>query len=38
MAVTAMSIMNGADIIRIHDVKENVRVARMTDAVVYAHG
>jgi dihydropteroate synthase len=38
MAVTAMSIMNGADIIRIHDVKENVRVARMTDAGVYAHG
>ena len=38
MAVTAMSIMNGADIIRVHDVKENVRVARMTDAVVYAHG
>ena len=38
LAVTAVSIMNGADIIRIHDVKENVRVARMTDAVVYAHG
>lgn len=38
MAATAISIMNGADIIRVHDVKENVRVARMTDAVVRAHG
>lgn len=38
LAVTAVSILNGANIIRVHDVKENVKVARMTDAVVYAHG
>lgn len=38
LAVTAISIMNGADIIRVHDVEENVKVARLTDAVVHAHG
>jgi dihydropteroate synthase len=38
MAVTAVGIMNGADIIRVHDVKENVKVAQMTDAIVHAHG
>ncbi|MDD3895249.1 MAG: dihydropteroate synthase [Syntrophomonadaceae bacterium] len=38
LAVTAVSIMNGADIIRVHDVKENVRLARITDAVVHANG
>ncbi|HJN14033.1 MAG TPA: dihydropteroate synthase, partial [Armatimonadota bacterium] len=32
-ATCACAIMNGADIIRVHDVKEMVRVARMTDAV-----
>lgn len=38
MAVTAVGIMNGADIIRVHDVRENVKVAQMTDAVVHAYG
>ena len=33
-ATVAISIANGADIIRIHDVKEMARVARMTDAIV----
>lgn len=33
-ATVALSIANGADIVRVHDVKEMVRVARMTDAVV----
>ncbi len=34
-AVTvALGIANGADIVRVHDVKEMVRVARMTDAIV----
>lgn len=32
-ATVALSIANGADIVRVHDVKEMVRVARMTDAV-----
>jgi dihydropteroate synthase len=29
-----MAIARGADIVRVHDVKEMARVARMTDAVV----
>lgn len=32
-ATVALSIAAGADIVRVHDVKEMVRVARMTDAV-----
>lgn len=35
-ATVAVSIRNGADIVRVHDVKEMVRVARMTDAIVRA--
>ena len=31
-ATVAISIANGADIVRVHDVKEMARVARMTDA------
>lgn len=33
-AAVALAIAHGADIVRVHDVKEMVRVARMTDAVV----
>lgn len=33
-ATVAISIANGADIIRVHDVKEMARVAKMTDAIV----
>ena len=33
-AAVAMSIAGGADIVRVHDVREMVRVARMTDAIV----
>ncbi len=33
-AVTAISIMKGADMIRVHDVKEMVQVAKMADAIV----
>ena len=33
-AAVAMSVAGGADIVRVHDVKEMVRVARMTDAIV----
>ena len=33
-ATVAISIANGADIVRVHDGKEMVRVARMADAVV----
>ena len=33
-ATVALGITQGADIVRVHDVKEMVRVARMTDAVV----
>ena len=34
LATTAIGIANGADIVRVHDVRENVRVARMSDAIV----
>ncbi len=33
-ATVALAIANGADIVRVHDVREMVRVARMSDAVV----
>jgi dihydropteroate synthase len=33
-ATVAISIANGADIVRVHEVKEMARVARMTDAIV----
>jgi len=33
-ATVALAIANGADIVRVHDVKEMVRVVRMSDAVV----
>ena len=33
-AAVAMNIAGGADIVRVHDVKEMVRVARMTDAIM----
>jgi len=35
-ATVAIAIANGADIVRVHDVKEMARVARMADAVVRA--
>ncbi|MDO4542485.1 MAG: dihydropteroate synthase, partial [Bacillota bacterium] len=35
-AVTAMSIANGADMVRVHDVKEMSRVAKMADAILTA--
>jgi dihydropteroate synthase len=34
LATTALAIANGADIVRVHDVQANVRVATMTDAVI----
>ena len=33
-ATVAIAIDRGADIVRVHDVRELVRVARMTDAIV----
>ena len=33
-ATVAISVANGADIVRVHDVREMVRVVRMSDAVV----
>jgi dihydropteroate synthase len=33
-ATVAVAIMNGVDIVRVHDVQAMVRVARMTDAIV----
>ncbi|GJQ51722.1 MAG: dihydropteroate synthase [Anaerolineaceae bacterium] len=37
-ATTAVGIARGADIIRVHDVKEMARVAKMTDAIVRKAG
>jgi dihydropteroate synthase len=34
LATTALGIAAGVDIVRVHDVRQNVRVARMSDAVV----
>jgi len=34
LATTALGIARGVDIVRVHDVEANVRVARMTDAIV----
>jgi len=34
LATTALGIAAGVDVVRVHDVEANVRVARMTDAVV----
>lgn len=34
LATTALAIAGGADIVRVHDVQSNVRVARMSDAIV----
>lgn len=33
-ATVALAIAHGADVVRVHDVKEMARVARMTDAIV----
>lgn len=34
VATTAIGIANGADMIRVHDVRANVRAARIADAVI----
>ena len=34
LATTALAVASGADIVRVHDVMENVRVTRMADAIV----
>jgi dihydropteroate synthase len=34
LATTALAIASGVDMLRVHDVRENVRAARMADAVV----
>lgn len=38
LAAVAIGIMNGADMVRVHDVRASKRVAMMTDAVVHQHG
>ena len=34
MATTVLGVMAGVDIVRVHDVRENARAARVADAVV----
>src|SRR4029078_1913318 len=36
LATTALGVAAGVDIVRVHDVKPNVRAARMSDAVIRA--
>ena len=40
IAITTAGVMKGASFIRVHDVKENVRVVKMTEAIIrgYRHG
>jgi dihydropteroate synthase len=38
VATTVLAIAAGVDMVRVHDVRENVRAARMTDAVVRQGG
>jgi len=38
IATTVLGIAAGVDIVRVHDVRPNVRAARMTDAIVRAAG
>ena len=37
VAVTALAIAGGADIVRVHDVRANVQAARIADAIVRGH-
>ncbi len=37
VAVTALAIAGGADIVRVHDVRANVEAARIADAIVRGH-
>ena len=37
LATTALGIAAGADIVRVHDVRANVRAARISDAIVRAN-
>lgn len=37
-AASTLCIAKGADIIRVHDVKGNARIAEMTDAIIRATG
>lgn len=37
LATTALGIAAGADIVRVHDVRENVRAARVADAIIRAN-
>jgi dihydropteroate synthase len=38
LAVAVASVLAGADLLRVHDVKETVRAVRMADALCYAEG
>ena len=38
LATTALGIAGGADIVRVHDVKQNALVAKMTDAMIAQMG
>ena len=37
LATTALGVAAGVDVVRVHDIRANVRVARMADAIVRRH-
>jgi dihydropteroate synthase len=37
LATTALGIAGGADVVRVHDVRANVRAARIADAIIRAN-
>ena len=38
LATTVMGVMKGCAFVRVHDIKENARVIRMTEAILAEHG
>ena len=36
LATTVLAVMKGCMFVRVHDVKENVRAIRMTEAILHA--
>jgi dihydropteroate synthase len=38
LATSVMAVMAGWHFVRVHDIKENVRVIKMTEAILYQDG
>ena len=37
LVTTVIAVMKGAMFVRVHDVKENIRVIKMTEAIIYQY-